>query len=61
MGFGSYSENEQEQQEINASEIDIQKDTRIEFTGDMAFDPGANTDSLLTQLSEIKDEKTQQE
>ena len=61
MGFGSYSESEQDRQEIDTSEIDIQKDSRIEFEGAMAFDPGADTDGLLTQLSEIMDEKTQEE
>ena len=61
MGFGSYTENDQEQQEMNTSEIDIQEDTRDEFEGDMAFDPGANTDDLITQLGEIKDNKSEQE
>lgn len=60
MGFGSYTESDQEQQEIDTSEIDIQQDDRTEFEGDLAFDPGANTDSLLTQLSDIKGEKEEQ-
>ena len=61
MGFGSYTESDHEQQEIDTTEIDIQKDTRTEFEGDMAFDSGANTDDLLSQLCEIKDGKKQQE
>lgn len=61
MGFGSYDESEQEQQEVDTIEIEIQTDARTEFTGDLAFDPGANTDDLLTQLREIKDDENQQE
>lgn len=61
MGFGSYTESDQEQQEMDTIEIDVQKDTRGEFEGDVAFDSGANTDDLLTQLSEIKAEKERRE
>ena len=55
MGFGSYSESEREQQAIDTSEMDIQDETRVEFEGAVAFDPGTNTGGLLTQLNEIKD------
>jgi hypothetical protein len=61
MGFGSYTESDKERQEMDTTEIDIQEDTRGEFEGDMAFDPGANTDDLISQLGEIKDNKNQQE
>lgn len=61
MGFGSYDESEQERQEISTDEVDVEADPRTEFEGDMAFDPGANTDDLLTRLSEIKDDDEEQE
>lgn len=57
MGFGSYSESDQERQEINFSEIEIQEDSRGGFEGDMAFETGTNTNALLAKLSEIKREK----
>lgn len=61
MGFGSYTESDQEQHEVKTDEIDIQQDDRGEFEGDLAFDAGADTDDLLDQLSDIKDDGDQQE
>lgn len=61
MGFGSYTEDDQEQQDIDTGEIDIQQDTRTEFEGELAFDSGATTTDLLSRLSEIKDEDDDQQ
>lgn len=60
MGFGSYDESEQEQQEIDTSDIDLQDDARSEFEGELAFESGANNEDLLAQLSEIKDDEQQE-
>lgn len=61
MGFGSYDESEYEQPVIDADEIDTDDETRTDFEGEVAFESGANNDDLLTQLSEIKDEKERRE
>lgn len=61
MGFGSYTEDDQEQQDIDTSEIDVQQNARTDFEGEMAFDAGATTADLLTTLSDIKADADQQE
>lgn len=57
MGFGSYDESEQENQEIDASDIDDEGLNTAEHTheGEVEYEFGDTTnDDLLDQLEEIK-------
>lgn len=58
MGFGSYDESEQENQDYDT---DFEDDDGVDTNenthdGAMAFDNGASNDELLSQLEEIKEE-----
>jgi hypothetical protein len=58
MGFGSYDESEQDNQEYDA---DIEDDSGVsteqsEHDGDVEFEFTASNDELLNRLEEIKDE-----
>ncbi|MCL9815753.1 DUF5786 family protein [Natronocalculus amylovorans] len=57
MGFGSYDESEQENQEFNT---DFEDEEGVEtgesvHEGDMDFEMGASNDELLDRLKEMKD------
>ncbi|MFH5799654.1 DUF5786 family protein [Haladaptatus sp. DYF46] len=59
MGFGSYDESEQENQEYSA---DLDDDSGVatsehEHKGSVDFEIGASNDELLDRLDEIKDEE----
>jgi hypothetical protein len=56
MGFGSYDESEQENQEIDADydEEDAEQTGRNTHDGSVEFDIGASNDELLDRLEEIK-------
>lgn len=59
MGFGSYDESEQENQEVDA---DFDEDAAVdtaehEHEGSMEFDNGASNDELLDRLQEIKSQE----
>ena len=59
MGFGSYDESEQENQEYDA-DLDDQEGVSAsenEHDGSVEFDIGASNDELLDRLQEIKDEE----
>ncbi len=57
MGFGSYDESEQDNQEIDA---DYDDDTGVstgeaDHDGDVEYEIGASNDELLDRLQDIKD------
>ncbi|PSQ07819.1 death domain-associated protein [Halobacteriales archaeon QS_6_71_20] len=56
MGFGSYDESEQENQQLDS---DLDEDTvdggEADHDGDVEFEIGASNDELLDKLEEIKD------
>ena len=56
MGFGSYDESEQENQEIDAEYDEDEAEQTGENThhGSVEFDIGASNDELLDRLEEIK-------
>jgi hypothetical protein len=58
MGFGSYDESEQENQEIDASDMEEseQQAEEAEHDGNVEFEFGASNDELLDQLHDIKEE-----
>jgi hypothetical protein len=58
MGFGSYDESEQENQEYDT---DFEDDDGVEtgeadHDGDVEFEIGASNDELLDRLQDIKEE-----
>jgi hypothetical protein len=58
MGFGSYDESEQENQEYDT---DLDEDEAVTTSesaheGDVEFEIGASNDELLDRLQQIKDE-----
>ncbi|UIP00667.1 DUF5786 family protein [Halobaculum sp. CBA1158] len=56
MGFGSYDESEQSNQEIDSDLDDETVDSDGEtHDGDVEFEIGASNDELLDKLEEIKD------
>jgi len=56
MGFGSYDESEQENQEVDADFEDGNVTTNSEnHDGDVEFEFDASNDELLDKLDEIKD------
>ena len=57
MGFGSYDESEQENQEYDANldENDGVSTRRHDHKGSMDFENGASNDELLDRLQDIKD------
>lgn len=56
MGFGSYDESEQDNQEIDA-DIDDESVTtgETDHDGDVEFEIGASNDELIDRLQDIKD------
>jgi hypothetical protein len=58
MGFGSYDESEQENQEVDADFDDDDNITPDSEThdGDVKFEFDASNDELLDKLDEMKDE-----
>ena len=56
MGFGSYDESEQENQEIDVSDDDGAVDADGgAHEGDVEFEIGASNDELLERLQDIKE------
>jgi hypothetical protein len=58
MGFGSYDESEQENQDYDT---DFEDDNGVDTNenthdGSLSFDNGASNDELLSRLEEIKEE-----
>jgi hypothetical protein len=58
MGFGSYDETEQENQELDADLDDSEgvETAENDHRGSVEFEIGASNDELLDRLQEIKDE-----
>jgi hypothetical protein len=58
MGFGSYDESEQENQEFDTDfdDEDGLNATDSEHDGTVDFEPGASNDELLDRLQSIKDD-----
>ena len=58
MGFGSYDESEQENQDLDADFDDADGVRTAEEThhGSVDYEPGATNDELLDRLKEIKAE-----
>lgn len=54
MGFGSYDESEQENQDVDGNEIDISDDERINHDGSVEFDNGESTEELIDRLQGMK-------
>jgi len=56
MGFGSYDESEQQNQDVNADDdsegVSVHEN---EHEGEITFDTDASTGELMDQLAEIKD------
>lgn len=61
MGFGSYDESEQREQTPDRSAEGAERVTRTAFDGEFGFESGANTDTLLAKLDEIKAERNADE
>ena len=56
MGFGSYDESEQQNQEVETDDDGEGADVHgNDHEGEVTFDTGASTDDLVDQLAEIKD------
>ena len=60
MGFGSYDESEQENQDLDAdfSDEDGVRAAEEVHKGSVDYEPGASNDELLDRLQEIKSEET---
>jgi hypothetical protein len=58
MGFGSYDESEQENQEFDTEYDDDEavQTGESDHDGEVEFEIGASNDELLDRLQEIKDE-----
>ena len=58
MGFGSYDESEQENQELDADLDDNEgvETSENDHHGSVEFEIGASNDELLDRLKEIKEE-----
>jgi len=54
MGFGSYDESEQKDQDSDFGEDDAVNVHENSHEGDVSFDSDASQDELLDQLNEIK-------
>jgi len=55
MGFGSYDESEQGDQNVDTSEDDAVDVHKSEFEGDVEFDTEATTEQLVDRLGEMRD------
>lgn len=56
MGFGSYDESEQQNQNVS---VDDEEDEAVnvhedDYEGEVSFETGDSTDDLIDQLSEMK-------
>lgn len=58
MGFGSYDESEQENQEVSTDEdeVDAVNVHESEHDGEVTFETEASTDALVDRLDEIKED-----
>ncbi|PSQ23109.1 death domain-associated protein [Halobacteriales archaeon QS_8_65_32] len=56
MGFGSYDESEQEDQNVDFNEEDGVETTENDHEGEVNFEFTASNDELLDRLEDIKEE-----
>lgn len=57
MGFGSYDESEQANQEIDASDMETDvENEQVDHDGNVEFEFETSNDELIDQLQEIKEE-----
>ena len=56
MGFGSYDESEQEDQNVDFNEEDGVETTENDHEGEVNFEFTASNDELLDRLEDIKKE-----
>lgn len=56
MGFGSYDESEQQDNDVDADE-DSGVDVDGGEEGELSFESSASTDDLVNQLQDIKDDE----
>jgi len=61
MGFGSYDESEQENQELSTGDEEGVTVEENAHSGDVAFESDASTDELVDQLKDIKDNEDDEE
>lgn len=63
MGFGSYDETEQENQELQADEDESEGVTVHEnnHDGEVSFETDASTDDLVGRLDEMRDDEDDEE
>ncbi|MFB6068898.1 MAG: DUF5786 family protein [Halobacterium sp.] len=54
MGFGSYDESEQQNQEVNADEDEGVNVHENDHDGSVTFESNASTDDLVDRLGDIK-------
>jgi hypothetical protein len=54
MGFGSYDESEQQNQEVNADDSEGVNVHENDHEGELTFESNASTDDLVDQLADIK-------
>jgi hypothetical protein len=59
MGFGSYDESEQQNQDVDTDEDDSEGINVHEndHEGEVSFETNASTDDLIDQLGEMKDDE----
>jgi len=57
MGFGSYDESEQQNQEVNADDGEGVNVHENDHEGKVTFETDASTDDLIDQLGEMKDDE----
>ena len=55
MGFGSYDESEQQDQEVDADETKGVNVHENDHEGEVKFESDASTDDLVDRLAEIKE------
>lgn len=56
MGFGSYDESEQRDQDTDVDEEDGISVRENDHDGEVALEGGEDTDALVSRLSEMKDD-----
>ncbi|MFT4880760.1 MAG: hypothetical protein ACI9CA_000481 [Natronomonas sp.] len=61
MGFGSYDESEQENQELSTGDEEGVTVEENAHSGDVAFESDASTDELVDQLQDMKDDEDEEE
>lgn len=54
MGFGSYDESEQQDQDVSADESEGVSVHENDHHGEVSFDSDASTDDLVDKLADIK-------